>query len=105
MYRLVALLLLVTSSAFAQNRPTTGLAYNVKEMSSIQYRCSMEGADTLKCDMIQSAVRRKTSGRTLREDVTAAIAALKTEKPPKPEECSAGNCTCQIRVAACALFG
>jgi hypothetical protein len=88
MYRLVALLLLVATSAFAQDHPTTGLAYNAKEMSSLQYQCAMEGPTTLKCDMVQSAVRRKTLGRNLREEIAAAIAALKTEKPPSQEECS-----------------
>jgi hypothetical protein len=88
MYRIVALLLLVTTSAFAQDRPTVGLAYNMSEMSSIQYQCSMEGAATLKCDMTQSAVRKKTFGRNLRQEVAAAVAALKSQKPPKPEDCS-----------------
>jgi hypothetical protein len=88
MYRLVGLLLLIATSAFAQDRPTTGLAYNVKEMSSIQYRCSLEAADILKCDMIQSAVRKKTSGKSLREVVASALAGLKNERPPSPEDCS-----------------
>jgi hypothetical protein len=88
MYRIVVLLLLVTTSAFAQDRPTVGLAYNMSEMSSIRYQCSMEGAATLKCDMTQSAVRKKTSGRNLRQEVAAAVAALKNQKPPKPEDCS-----------------
>lgn len=87
-YRLAALLLFVATSAFAQDRPTTGLAYNAKEMSSLQYRCSLEGADILKCDMVQSAVRKKTSGRSLREVVASALAGLKNERPPSPENCS-----------------
>ncbi len=82
------LLLLATSAAFGQERPTIGLAFNTKEMSSIQYNCSLEGAAILKCDMIQTAVRKKTGSRNLRQEVAAAVAAVKTEKPPTAAECS-----------------
>jgi hypothetical protein len=64
MFRIIALSLLLSSSVLAQDRPTNGVAYSVKEMSSIQYRCSMEGSDILKCDMTQLAVRKKALGKT-----------------------------------------
>src|SRR5262245_24597769 len=88
MYRLIIELLLVASSSYAQSRPTTGLAYNAKEMSSIQDSCSLEGGTILNCEMVQTAVRKKTGGRNLREEVAKAVAAVKTEKPPSAADCS-----------------
>lgn len=51
---------LFTNLAHAEDRPTLGLLYNVKETGSLNYDCRLEG-DTLACEFTQISVRLKST--------------------------------------------
>lgn len=88
MKRFVLVALLLSGPALAQDRPTTGIMYNTTDWASIQYDCSIQLSGTLDCAMTQASVRKETSGRTLEEEISKAVASLKTERPMKPEDCA-----------------
>lgn len=60
---------------------------NANEMSSIQYECSQKTAEILSCEMLQTSVRKSSSGKTLKDEIEKGVESLKSEKPLKPEEC------------------
>ncbi|MEY9180364.1 hypothetical protein ABIG06_002286 [Bradyrhizobium sp. USDA 326] len=74
--------------AHAQSQPTTGFIYNTSEWSSLQYECHLRPGGNLDCQMTQASVRRQGGGKKLQEEISKALALLKTEKPIKQEECS-----------------
>lgn len=84
----VAVSALLTDFAHAQSQPTTGIIYNTTEWSSLQYECHLRSGANLDCDMTQASVRRQGGGKKLQEEISKALAQLKTEKPIKPEECA-----------------
>lgn len=58
-YVFLVFLLLLPVAGGADERPTQGLIYNTKEMSSITYHCDLIRDGLLKCGFVQTAIRKK----------------------------------------------
>jgi hypothetical protein len=84
---LLAFFVLFSIAAWAQDRPTGGFVENTKEVSSIQYDCSLAGAGELSCKFVQSSVRKKLNPRELPSELAKLKQAFASEKPPNPAEC------------------
>lgn len=66
---LVCLATMLTSSPFAQEVPRTGIVYNTKEANSLTYNCALGRDDKLRCDFIQTSIRKKISQKELTEKI------------------------------------
>lgn len=64
--------LLIVSSASAEDVPSTGLLYNTKESHSLVYRCQRNNDNSLACDFIQTAVRKKAAQEDLNSKLDQA---------------------------------
>jgi hypothetical protein len=87
---LTAIITLWSVSAFAQEKPSSGVLYNTRELHSMQFNCRSErDPDVLTCDMVQVAVRKEADVSELKAKIDKALAQLPTEKPtPHQEECN-----------------
>lgn len=64
---------LVASSTLAADYPTTGMLYNQQEDSSLTYTCSLQqGQQRLRCEFIQTAVRKKAKAADLEKKLEEA---------------------------------
>lgn len=63
---------LIVSSASAEDVPSTGLLYNTKESHSLVYRCQHNDDNSLACDFIQTAVRKKSTQEDLNSKLDRA---------------------------------
>ncbi len=66
---LVCLVTMSTNSLFAQEVPRAGIVYNTKETNSLTYDCVLGRDDKLRCDFIQTNVRKKISKKELTEKI------------------------------------
>jgi hypothetical protein len=86
---LTAIVILWSASAFAQDKPTTGLAYNTREWHSMQFDCrSTRDPDVVTCDMVQVAIRKQAEVAELKEKINQALAQFPNEKRMPQEECN-----------------
>ena len=86
---LTGIVILWSTSAFAQERPSSGVLYNTREWHSMQFNCrSARDPDVMTCDMVQVAVRKEVDVSELKAKIDKALAQLPTEKPMPQEECN-----------------
>ena len=97
--KLILIILLGVSSlsVFAQDVPNKGILYNTKETSSLVYDCSLGKDEKLRCDFIQTSVRKKTSKEELAKKLAQIPQQYQEAKasgfkngmfnPPSAEEC------------------
>ncbi|MHC2574708.1 hypothetical protein [Rhizobium leguminosarum] len=98
---------LVASCSLAADYPTTGMLYNQQEDSSLTYNCIMQQSQRLRCEFIQTAVRKKAKAADLEKKLDEARknypSAMKEFSDPK--ECNMvgawlGMATGQISIDA-----
>ncbi|WP_245494012.1 hypothetical protein [Rhizobium ruizarguesonis] len=65
---------LVAFDAAATDYPTTGMLYNQQEDSSLTYNCTMQQSQRLRCEFIQTAVRKKAKPADLEKKLADARA-------------------------------
>lgn len=75
---LFVLVTLIHQHAYAQDYPTRGLIYHTSENSSIQYSCSLQGAE-LHCDMNQTFVRQQLTENEFPKRLKEMISQLDKE--------------------------
>ncbi|OWV99537.1 hypothetical protein [Rhizobium sp. R693] len=64
---------LAASTVLAAEYPTTGMLYNQQEDSSLTYTCTLQqGQQRLRCEFIQTAVRKKSKPADLEEKLAEA---------------------------------
>ncbi|MCP9630455.1 hypothetical protein NML43_25470 [Rhodopseudomonas palustris] len=78
---------MLSSQVKAGDAPTIGLLYHTSEWSRLSYQCELESDDQLLCEMSWSDVRKLSAGKTLKEEIAAAISSLKSIDPRKPGRC------------------
>jgi hypothetical protein len=106
----------VAGTAKAEEAPSTGLLYNVRENGSLRYECSPDSDQTITCSFVQISVRKKAHPSDLEESLKRAeeqypsevkgmskkvceefeefAAVLEGRKPaPKPDSLAAMNIT------------
>ena len=82
----------------AADIPSRGIAFNTKESSSITYDCLLDKSDKLRCDFIQTSIRKKLTKSEFLERMAKIPEQYKKEKasgikngefsPPSPQECA-----------------
>jgi hypothetical protein len=76
---LIGATILALEPSNAQDFPTTGLLFNARESHSVTYQCAKTG-DVLRCDFIQTAVRKKASSDSLQKALQQAVAEVPSDK-------------------------
>ncbi len=66
---LVCVVTMFTNGVFAQEVPRNGIVYNTKESNSLTYECVLGRDDKLRCDFIQTSVRKKISKAEFAEKI------------------------------------
>lgn len=84
---LVGVLLLFTTSAIAEELPTSGIVYNTKETNSLVYFCEKNRDNTLDCDFTQTRVRKKAKAEDLKTRLDQARTGFPTSKELTTESC------------------
>ena len=77
---LVGVWLLFTTSAIAEEMPTSGIVYNTKETNSLVYFCEKNRGNTLDCDFTQTRVRKKAKAEDLKTRLDQARKGFPTSK-------------------------
>lgn len=83
----VGIWLLVVPSARAEEVPNTGLLYNTKETHSLVYRCQQNQDNSIDCDFIQTAVRKKSKPEDLNSMLNQAREEFRSGAKMDAEEC------------------
>ncbi len=85
---LATIVVLLATSATAQDRPTSGLLFSEAERHSLSYRCVSQQTSRLECDFTQVTVRPKSVPSELPSIISKARESFRTEKPLTKQECS-----------------
>jgi hypothetical protein len=82
---------MVAFDAVAADYPTNGMLYNQQEDSSLTYRCKLQaGQQRLRCDFLQTAVRKKAKAADLEKKLDEARKSFPeaAKEFSDPKECN-----------------